>query len=90
MEYAHINYKKTEQYPSISFTLPKENTKTNTEVTYALTHLLLNAIKIQKTTTGKIFYLKTISVYYHWKLDMANIGVSNMLMHVNQIITIMT
>lgn len=81
MEHSHLNYKKTEQYPYGCFTLPKENTKTNTEVTYALTPLLLNAIKIQKTTTGKIFDLKAISVHYHWKLAMESIGVSNMVMH---------
>ncbi|QOY55717.1 hypothetical protein HUE87_05690 [Candidatus Sulfurimonas marisnigri] len=81
MEHSHINYKKTEQYPYGSFRLPKENTKTNTEVTYALTPLLLNAIKIQKTTTGKIFDLKAISVHYHWRLAMESIGVSNMVMH---------
>lgn len=81
MEHSHLNYKKTEQYPYGYFTLPKENTKTNTEVTYALTPLLLNAIKIQKTTTGKIFDLKAISVHYHWKLAMESIGVRNMVMH---------
>lgn len=81
MEHSHINYKKTEQYPYGSFRLPKENTKTNTEVIYALTPLLLNAIKIQKTTTGKIFDLKAISVHYHWRLAMGSIGVSNMVMH---------
>jgi len=81
MEHSHINYKRTEQYPYGSFTLPKENTKTNTEVTYALTPLLLNAIKIQKTTKGKIFNLKAISVHYHWKLAMESIGVTNMVMH---------
>ncbi|MEA2071974.1 MAG: tyrosine-type recombinase/integrase, partial [Campylobacterota bacterium] len=81
MEHSHINYKKTEQYPFGYFTLPKENTKTNTEVTYALTPLLLNAIKIQKSTKGKIFNLKAISVHYHWKLAMESIGVTNMVMH---------
>jgi integrase len=81
MEYSHINYKKTEQYPYGCFTLPKENTKTNTAVTYALTPLLLNAIKIQKTSSGRIFDLKAISVHYHWKLAMESIGVSNMVMH---------
>ena len=81
MEHSHIDYKKTEQYPHGCFTLPKENTKTNTEVTYALTPLLLNAIKIQKTTKGKIFDLKAISVHYHWKLAMQSIGVTNMVMH---------
>jgi len=81
MEHSHICYKKSEQYPYGSFTLPKENTKTNTEVTYALTPLLLNAIKIQKTMKGKIFDLKAISVHYHWKLAMESIGVTNMVMH---------
>jgi len=81
IEHSHINYKKTEQYPYGSFTLPKENTKTHTEVTYALTPLLLNALKIQKTTKGKIFDLKAISVHYHWKLAMQSIGVTNMVMH---------
>jgi integrase len=81
MEHSHINYKKTEQYPYGYFRLPKENTKTNTEVTYALTPLLLNAIKVQKTTSGKIFDLKAISVHYHWKLAMESIGVTNMVMH---------
>ena len=81
MEHSHINYKKTEQYPYGYFRLPKENTKTNTEVTYSLTPLLLNAIKIQKTSSGKIFDLKAISVHYHWKLAIESIGVTNMVMH---------
>ena len=81
MEHSHINYKTTKQYPYGSFTLPKQNTKTHTEVTYALTPLLLQAIKIQKTTTGRIFDLKAISVHYHWKLAMESIGVRNMVMH---------
>jgi len=81
MEHSHISYKKSEQYPYGYFTLPKENTKTNTEATYALTPLLLNAIKIQKTTKGEIFDLKAISVHYHWKLAMESIGVTNMVMH---------
>lgn len=81
MEHSHINYKSTEQYPYGYFTLLKENTKTNTKVTYALNPTLLNAIKIQKTTKGKIFALKAISIYYHWKLAMESIGVTNMVMH---------
>lgn len=81
MEHSHIDYKKSEQYPYGSFTLPRENTKTSTKVTYALTPLLINAIKIQKTIQGKIFSLKAISVYYHWKLAMESIGVRNMVMH---------
>ena len=81
MQHKDINYTKSKEYPYGSFTLPKENTKTNTEVIYALTPLLLNAIKIQNTTKGKIFDLKAISVHYHWKKAMQSIGVHNMVMH---------
>ena len=81
MEHAHINYKKTQQYPYGFFTLPKENTKTHTKFVYALTPLLLNAIKSQKTIKGRIFDLKATSIYYHWKLAMESIGVTNMLIH---------
>ncbi len=75
MEHKHINY------ATNTFTLPKEITKTNTEVTYQLTPALINAIKIQKTTTGLIFDLKAISVHYHFKKAMQSIGVHNMVMH---------
>ncbi len=75
MEYSHLDYS------SNSFTLPKETTKTNTEVTYGLTPELINAINIQKTTTGLIFDLKAISVHYHFKKAMQSIGIHNMVMH---------
>jgi len=75
MEHKHINYENN------TFTLPKENTKTHTTVTYELTPLLLNAIKLQRTTTGKIFNLKPISIHYHWKKAMRSIGINNMVMH---------
>lgn len=75
MEHKHINYKKN------TFTLPKENTKTNTEVTFPLTPALINAIKSQKTTTGKIFNLENISIHYHFKKAMRSIGIHNMVMH---------
>lgn len=75
MEHKHINYKDN------TFRLPKENTKTNTEVIFPLTPALINAIKIQKTTSGRIFNLEKISIHYHFKQAMSSIGVHNMVMH---------
>lgn len=81
MEHSHINYEATKDYPFGYFILPKENTKTNTEVIYGLTPLLIDAIKTQKTTKGIIFNLNKATINYHWKLAMTSIGVTNMVMH---------
>ncbi|WP_151900542.1 tyrosine-type recombinase/integrase [Sulfurimonas hydrogeniphila] len=75
LEYKHIDFN------SDTFTLPKEITKTKTSSTYVLTPLLLNAIKSQKTTTGKIFALKRDAVNYHFHKVMQSINVHNMVMH---------
>jgi len=75
LEHHNIDYKNN------TFTLPKEITKTKTTFTYALTPLLINAIKTQKTTKGKIFDLKRDAVNYHFHKAMTAIGVYNMVMH---------
>ena len=75
MQHEHIDYEKG------LFTLPAENTKAHTEVKYQLTPILLNAIKIQKTTKGLIFEHKHESIMYHFKKAMRSIGIHNMVMH---------
>jgi integrase len=81
MEYNHINYTVSSQYPYGTFRLPASNTKTATEVTYGLTESLIDAIKIQNTTTGKIFDINQERSLYHFKKAMKSIGVQNMVMH---------
>ncbi len=81
MEHKHINYTPAKAYPYGSFTLPAENTKTNTTVTYGLTPALINIIKAQKTTTGKVFALKRDAVNYHFHKCMNAINVHGMVMH---------
>ena len=75
MEHHHIDYVER------SFMLPAENTKAHTEVTYALTPVLMNAIRAQKTTKGLIFGFKHESIMYHFKKAMNSINVHNMVMH---------
>ncbi len=75
LEHKHIDY------INGTFKLPKEITKTNTSATYVLTPLLLNAIKSQKTTKGRIFDLKRDAANYHFHKAMTSIGVHNMVMH---------
>ncbi|WP_415398294.1 tyrosine-type recombinase/integrase [Sulfurimonas sp. CS5] len=75
LEYKHINFRDG------TFTLPKEITKTKTSPTYVLTPLLLNAIKSQKTTKGKVFDLKRDAANYHFHKTMTSIGVHGMVMH---------
>lgn len=75
LEYKHINFKNG------TFTLPKEITKTKTSPTYILTPLLLNAIKSQKTTKGRVFELKRDATNYHFHKAMTSISVHNMVMH---------
>jgi len=81
MDHKHINYTPTKDYPYGSFTLPKENTKTNTEVTYGLTPILIGAIKAQKTTTGKVFAQGRDGSNYHFHKAMQSINVTGMVMH---------
>ena len=68
-------------YGTNEFTLRAENTKTNTTVKFTLTPLLINAIKMQKTTNGRIFDLKPITIHYHFKKAMLSIGKTDMVMH---------
>ena len=75
MKHSDINYKAN------TFTLPAENTKTNTEVTYELNPALIQAISSQKTTKGIIFNMKPISIHYHFKKAMKSIGIFDMVMH---------
>jgi len=75
LEYKNIDFK------NHTFTLPKEITKTKTSFTYTLTPLLLNAIKSQQTTKGRIFNLKRDAANYHFHKVMTSIGVYNMVMH---------
>ena len=75
MEHKHINKAQG------TFTLPREITKTKTEVTYQLTPMLINAINSQKTTKGLVFDLKRDAMNYHFKKAMRSIGIYDMRMH---------
>ena len=75
MEHKHIDYINN------TFTLPKEITKTNTEVTYILTSSLVHAIKIQKTKSGKIFNLKRDTINNAFHEAMRSIEIYDMTPH---------
>lgn len=75
LKHEHINYKNN------TFTIPAENSKNKKEHTFKLLPILLNAIKEQKTTTGKIFPMGRDNAIYHFKKCMRSIDIHNMVMH---------
>ena len=74
MEHKHIDYVNN------TFTLPSNITKTETEVTYQLTPILIKAIKSQKTV-DRIFIISDSSVRYFFKKAMESIGIYDMVPH---------
>lgn len=68
-------------YINNTFTLPAEITKTKKEFTFNLTPPLINAIKKQKTSKGRIFKLENRQMLEHFKTAMASIGVYDMVIH---------
>lgn len=75
LKHEHINYKNN------TFTIPAENSKNKKEHTFKLLPILLNAIKEQKTTTGKIFPMGRDNAIYHFKKCLRSIDIHNMVMH---------
>ncbi|WP_323593962.1 tyrosine-type recombinase/integrase [Aliarcobacter butzleri] len=75
LKHEHINYKNN------TFTIVAENSKNKKEHTFKLLPILLNAIKEQKTTTGKIFPMGRDNATYHFKKCMRSIDIHNMVMH---------
>ncbi|MCX6076355.1 MAG: tyrosine-type recombinase/integrase [Campylobacterales bacterium] len=75
LRHENINYKTN------TFTIPKEYAKTNQDFTFALTSELIQAIKSQKTTKGKIFLMGRDSAIYNFKKALKTIGIHNMVMH---------
>jgi len=75
LEHSWLDYKHN------LFTLPREITKTQATLQYQLTPLLLEAIKIQKTTNGKVFDMSYPTIHYHFKKAINSIGVYNMVIH---------
>ncbi|MEN5406341.1 tyrosine-type recombinase/integrase [Aliarcobacter butzleri] len=75
LKHEHINYKNN------TFTIVAENSKNKKEHTFKLLPILLNAIKEQKTTTGKIFPMGRDNTIYHFKKCMRSIDIHNMVMH---------
>ena len=75
LKHEHINYKNN------TFTIVAENSKNKKEHTFKLLPILLNAIKEQKTTTGKIFPMGRDNAIYHFKKCMRSIDIHNMVMH---------
>ncbi|WP_152059497.1 tyrosine-type recombinase/integrase [Aliarcobacter butzleri] len=75
LKHEHINYKNN------TFTIVAENSKNKKEHTFKLLPILLNAIKEQKTTTGKIFPMGRDNAIYHFKKCMRSLDIHNMVMH---------
>lgn len=75
LKHEHINYKNN------TFTIVAENSKNKKEHTFKLLPILLNAIKEQKTTTGKIFPMGRDNAIYHFKKCLRSIDIHNMVMH---------
>lgn len=75
LKHDDINYKNN------TFTIPAENSKNRKEHTFKLLPILLNAIKEQKTKTGRIFPMGRDNTIYHFKKCMRSIDIHNMVMH---------
>lgn len=75
LKHDDINYKNN------TFTIPAENSKNRKEHTFKLLPILLNAIKEQKTKTGRIFPMGRDNTIYHFKKCMRSINIHNMVMH---------
>ena len=75
LEYEDIDFSNN------TFTLRKEITKTNTEVTYQLTSVLIDAVKSQKIVKGKIFDTCHGNVRYHFNKAMRSINIYSMTPH---------
>ncbi|MCG3692172.1 tyrosine-type recombinase/integrase [Aliarcobacter butzleri] len=75
LKHEHINYKNN------TFTILAENSKNKKEHTFKLLPILLNAIKEQKTTTGRIFPMGRDNAIYHFKKCLRSINIHNMVMH---------
>lgn len=75
LKHDDINYKNN------TFTIPAENSKNRKEHTFKLLPILSNAIKEQKTKTGRIFPMGRYNTIYHFKKCMRSIDIHNMVMH---------
>lgn len=75
LQYENLNYENN------TFTIPKELAKTKKDFTFNLTPILIQAIKSQKTNSGRIFRMEQRQMLTHFKTAMASIGIYDMVLH---------
>lgn len=75
LTHENINYKDN------TFTILAKYAKTKKDFTFNLTPELINAIKSQTTSTGRVFNLEHRQMLMHFKTAMSNIGIHDMVVH---------
>ena len=75
LTHENINYK------DMKFTIVAKYAKTNKDFDFPLTPILINAIKEQKTKSGRIFKLENRMILEHFKSAMSSIGIYDMVVH---------
>ena len=75
LTHENINYKEN------TFTILAKYAKTKKDFTFNLTSELINAIKSQNTSTGRIFKLEHRQMLLHFKAAMSDIGIYDMVIH---------
>ena len=68
-------------YKNNTFTIPARYAKTKKDFEFALTEELVKAIKMQDTTTDRVFRLEQRQMLSHFKTAMSSIGIHDMVIH---------
>jgi integrase len=68
-------------YKNMKFTILAKYAKTNKDFDFPLTVTLIDAIKEQKTKSGRIFKLENRMILEHFKSAMSSIGIYDMVVH---------
>jgi site-specific recombinase XerD len=75
LTHENVNYK------DMKFTILAKYAKTNKDFDFSLTQTLIEAIKEQKTKSGRIFKLEHRMILEHFKSAMNKIGIYDMVVH---------
>lgn len=75
LEHENIDYK------NMKFKILAKYAKTNKDFEFPLTQVLIDAIKEQKTSHGRIFKLEHRMILEHFKSAMSEIGIHDMVVH---------
>ena len=75
LEHENIDYK------NMKFKILAKYAKTNKDFEFPLTQVLIDAIKEQKTSHGRIFKLEHRMILEHFKSAMSEIGIYDMVVH---------